>query len=74
MSGTALTPGMIRNSAVNATWNLDRKLHCRSFNSSELLQCFRKQLEKEIIDAVVKILKHTVVSFKLITVQKIRLF
>ncbi|VDD95379.1 unnamed protein product [Enterobius vermicularis] len=52
MSGTALTPGMIRNSAVNATWNLDRKLHCRSFNSSELLQCFRKQLEKEIIDAV----------------------
>ncbi|KAH7720718.1 carboxylesterase family protein [Aphelenchoides avenae] len=50
MSGTAISPGMVRNTAINATWALDKKLHCRSFNSSELLDCFRKQLKDEILD------------------------
>ncbi|VDK47926.1 unnamed protein product [Anisakis simplex] len=52
MSGTALSPGVVRDTAINATWALDRKLHCRSFNSSELLECFRKQLKDEILDVV----------------------
>ncbi|VDM41194.1 unnamed protein product [Toxocara canis] len=52
MSGTALSPGTVRDTAINATWALDRKLHCRSFNSSELLECFRKQLKDEILDVV----------------------
>ncbi|VDN51968.1 unnamed protein product [Dracunculus medinensis] len=51
LSGTALSPGIVRDTAINATWALDRKLHCRSFNSSELLDCFRKQLKDEILDA-----------------------
>ncbi|VIO89025.1 Uncharacterized protein BM_BM5445 [Brugia malayi] len=50
LSGTALSPGAVRDTAVNATWILDRKLHCRSFNSSELLECFKKQLKDEILD------------------------
>uniref|UniRef100_A0A0N5CSH2 COesterase domain-containing protein n=1 Tax=Thelazia callipaeda TaxID=103827 RepID=A0A0N5CSH2_THECL len=50
LSGTALSPGVVRDTAINATWALDRKLHCRSFNSSELLECFRKQLKDEILD------------------------
>lgn len=53
LSGTALSPGIVRDTAINATWALDRKLHCRSFNSSELLDCFRKQLKDEILDAKV---------------------
>ncbi|MFH4974748.1 hypothetical protein AB6A40_001457 [Gnathostoma spinigerum] len=52
LSGTALSPGVVRNTAINATWALDRRLHCRSFNSSELLDCFRKQLKDEILDVV----------------------
>lgn len=54
MSGTAISPGMVRDTAVNATWTLDKKLHCRSFNSSELLDCFRKQLKDEILDFQVR--------------------
>ena len=50
MSGTALMPGLVRNTAVNATWALDKRLHCRSFNSSELLDCFRKQLRDELLN------------------------
>lgn len=50
MSGTALSPGAVRDTAINATWFLDRKLHCRSFNSSQLLECFKKQLKDEILD------------------------
>ncbi|CAG9537068.1 unnamed protein product [Cercopithifilaria johnstoni] len=50
LSGTALSPGAVRNTAINATWILDRKLHCRSFNSSELLECLKKQLKDEILD------------------------
>ncbi|VDK66852.1 unnamed protein product, partial [Onchocerca ochengi] len=50
LSGTALSPGVVRDTAINATWILDRKLHCRSFNSSELLECFKKQLKDEILD------------------------
>ncbi|TKR82261.1 hypothetical protein L596_016008 [Steinernema carpocapsae] len=52
MSGTAISPGVVRDTAVNATWALDKKLHCRSFNSSELIDCFRKQLKDEILDVV----------------------
>ncbi|KAI6191417.1 COesterase domain-containing protein [Aphelenchoides bicaudatus] len=51
MSGTAVTPGAVRDTAVNATWTLDQKLHCRSFNSTELVDCLRKQLKDEILDA-----------------------
>ena len=29
MSGTAVSPGIVRDSAINATWALDKKLHCR---------------------------------------------
>ncbi|KAI1730492.1 carboxylesterase family domain-containing protein [Ditylenchus destructor] len=51
MSGTAISPGVVRTTAaINGTWALDKKLHCRSFNSSELLDCFRKQLRDEILD------------------------
>lgn len=50
MSGTAISPGIVRNTAINGTWTLDKKLHCRSFNSSELLDCFRKQLRDEILN------------------------
>uniref|UniRef100_A0A915EIW6 Carboxylesterase type B domain-containing protein n=1 Tax=Ditylenchus dipsaci TaxID=166011 RepID=A0A915EIW6_9BILA len=50
MSGTAISPGVVRNAAINGTWALDKKLHCRSFNSSELLDCFRKQLRDEILN------------------------
>lgn len=66
MSGTAITPGgsfecihayfhhlAVRETAVNATWTLDQKLHCRSFNSTELIECLRKQLKDEILDASV---------------------
>ncbi|KAL7071560.1 hypothetical protein ACQ4LE_009239 [Meloidogyne hapla] len=49
MSGTAITPGVVRDTAINATWALDARLHCRSFNSSELLECFKKQLRDEIL-------------------------
>ncbi|KAI6243799.1 COesterase domain-containing protein [Aphelenchoides fujianensis] len=50
MSGTAISPGAVRETAYNATWALDQKLHCRSFNSTELLDCFKKQLKDEILD------------------------
>ncbi|KAI6173772.1 COesterase domain-containing protein [Aphelenchoides besseyi] len=50
MSGTAISPGTVRDTALNATWSLDQKLHCRSFNSTELLDCFKKQLKDEILD------------------------
>lgn len=50
MSGTALNPNIVRHTAINATWALDKKLHCRSYNSSELLDCFKKQLRDEILN------------------------
>uniref|UniRef100_A0A914VY88 Carboxylesterase type B domain-containing protein n=1 Tax=Plectus sambesii TaxID=2011161 RepID=A0A914VY88_9BILA len=50
MSGTAISPGIVRDTAINATWALDKKLHCRSFNSTELLDCFRKRNRDEILD------------------------
>uniref|UniRef100_A0A914YW68 Carboxylesterase type B domain-containing protein n=1 Tax=Panagrolaimus superbus TaxID=310955 RepID=A0A914YW68_9BILA len=53
MSGTAITPGAVRKTPVNATWNLDDRLHCRSFNSTELLDCFKKMLRDEILDAAI---------------------
>ncbi|KAE9549108.1 hypothetical protein FO519_007680 [Halicephalobus sp. NKZ332] len=52
MSGTAITPGAVRNTAVNATWALSDTLQCRSANSSEVLDCFKKMLRDEILDAV----------------------
>ncbi|VDO34425.1 unnamed protein product [Haemonchus placei] len=50
MSGTALQPGVVRDTAINATWALNEKMQCRSFNSSELLDCFRKRMREEILD------------------------
>ncbi|ETN70502.1 hypothetical protein NECAME_14739 [Necator americanus] len=50
MSGSALQPGVVRDTAINATWALNEKMQCRSFNSSELLDCFRKRLREEILD------------------------
>ncbi|GMT32400.1 hypothetical protein PFISCL1PPCAC_23697 [Pristionchus fissidentatus] len=50
MSGSALSPGAVRDTAINATWNLDTKLHCRSFNSSQLIDCFRKKIKDEILN------------------------
>ncbi|CAD5229531.1 unnamed protein product [Bursaphelenchus okinawaensis] len=50
LSGTAISPGVVRESAVAATLALDTKLHCRSFNSSQMLDCFKKQLKDEILD------------------------
>lgn len=64
MSGTALSPGTVRDTAINATWALDRKLHCRSFNSSELLECFRKQLKDEILDVAVSFSTLTLSNLK----------
>jgi len=49
LSGTAITPGAVRDTSINGTWALDAQLHCRSFNSSELLECFKKQLRDEIL-------------------------
>lgn len=66
MSGTAISPGMVRNTAINATWALDKKLHCRSFNSSELLDCFRKQLKDEILDFHVSSYCHEHPTFNLV--------
>jgi hypothetical protein len=56
MSGTAISPGIVRDTAINATWALDNKLHCRSFNSTELLDCFRKRHRDEVLDFPVRIL------------------
>lgn len=53
MSGTALTPGIVRDSAINATWTLDQRLQCRAFNSTQLVDCLRNQLKDEILDASV---------------------
>ena len=53
MSGTAITPGAVRKTPVNATWTLDDRLLCRSFNSTELLDCFKKMLRDEILDAAI---------------------
>ncbi|CAJ0609532.1 unnamed protein product [Cylicocyclus nassatus] len=50
MSGSALQPGVVRDTAINATWALNEKMQCRSFNSSELLDCFRKRMREEILD------------------------
>jgi carboxylesterase type B len=56
LSGTAISPGVVRDSAINATWTLDEKLQCRAFNSTELVDCLRKQLKDEILDASVSFL------------------
>jgi carboxylesterase type B len=53
MSGTAITPGAVRDSAINATWTLDQRLQCRSFNSTQLVECLKNQLKDEILDASV---------------------
>jgi len=39
MSGTALCPGAIRSTAVNATWQLEAALGCRAANSTTLYNC-----------------------------------
>ncbi|CAJ0933824.1 unnamed protein product, partial [Mesorhabditis belari] len=51
LSGTAVSPGMVRDTAIKATEELDKKLQCRSFNSSELLDCWRKKMKEEILNA-----------------------
>ncbi|CAP30219.2 Protein CBG10957 [Caenorhabditis briggsae] len=48
MSGSALQPGVVRNTQVNATWNMNDRFGCRAFNSSELLDCARKRSKEEI--------------------------
>ncbi|KAF1748226.1 hypothetical protein GCK72_024693 [Caenorhabditis remanei] len=48
MSGSALQPGVVRNTQVNATWNMNHRFGCRAFNSSELLDCARKRSKEEI--------------------------
>ncbi|CAB3399750.1 unnamed protein product [Caenorhabditis bovis] len=48
MSGSALQPGIVRNTQVNATWNMNDRFGCRAFNSSELLDCARKRSKEEI--------------------------
>ncbi|CAJ0583454.1 unnamed protein product, partial [Mesorhabditis spiculigera] len=51
LSGTAVSPGVVRDTAVKATEELDKKLQCRSFNASELLECWRKRTKEEILNA-----------------------
>uniref|UniRef100_A0A7E4VHM7 COesterase domain-containing protein n=1 Tax=Panagrellus redivivus TaxID=6233 RepID=A0A7E4VHM7_PANRE len=51
MSGTAISPGAVRMTTINATWAVDERLQCRSFNSTQLLTCFKKRLRDEILDA-----------------------
>ncbi|VDL71611.1 unnamed protein product [Nippostrongylus brasiliensis] len=63
MSGSALQPGVVRDTAINATWALNEKMQCRSFNSSELLDCFRKRMREEILDYKVLILNEKNVNF-----------
>uniref|UniRef100_A0A1I7TB73 COesterase domain-containing protein n=1 Tax=Caenorhabditis tropicalis TaxID=1561998 RepID=A0A1I7TB73_9PELO len=48
MSGSALQPGVVRNTQINATWNMNDRFGCRAFNSSELLDCARKRSKEEI--------------------------
>ncbi|CAD6189183.1 unnamed protein product [Caenorhabditis auriculariae] len=48
MSGSALQPGIVRNTAINATWSLNEKMQCRSFNTTELVECFKKRTREEI--------------------------
>lgn len=43
LSGTAWSPGALRDTAVNATWNLQTTLNCRAFNSTELLDCLKNR-------------------------------
>lgn len=42
LSGTAISPGIVRDSSINATWALDNHLKCRSENSSKVLKCLRE--------------------------------
>uniref|UniRef100_A0A0K0FAU8 COesterase domain-containing protein n=1 Tax=Strongyloides venezuelensis TaxID=75913 RepID=A0A0K0FAU8_STRVS len=50
MSGTGISPGIVRNTAINATWKLQEKLNCRSFNSSEIFDCLSKHVKDELLD------------------------
>uniref|UniRef100_A0A0K0ENL3 COesterase domain-containing protein n=1 Tax=Strongyloides stercoralis TaxID=6248 RepID=A0A0K0ENL3_STRER len=50
MSGTGISPGIVRNTAINATWRLQEKLNCRSFNSSEIFDCLSKHVKDELLD------------------------
>uniref|UniRef100_A0A0N4Z612 COesterase domain-containing protein n=1 Tax=Parastrongyloides trichosuri TaxID=131310 RepID=A0A0N4Z612_PARTI len=50
MSGTGIAPGIVRNTAINATWSLQEKLNCRSFNSSEIFDCLSKHVKDELLD------------------------
>ncbi|KRY18851.1 Pyrethroid hydrolase Ces2e [Trichinella patagoniensis] len=50
LSGSALSPGVIRTSAINATWLLQEHLGCRAFNSSQLLDCIKVRHKNEIFD------------------------
>ena len=54
MSGTALTPGAIRTTAVNATWQLEQALGCRAANSSTLYDCLKNVLPLDIVGKSVR--------------------
>uniref|UniRef100_A0A915IPR4 Carboxylesterase type B domain-containing protein n=1 Tax=Romanomermis culicivorax TaxID=13658 RepID=A0A915IPR4_ROMCU len=41
LSGTAISPGVVRETAINATWALEGHLSCRASNSTQLLHCLR---------------------------------
>jgi carboxylesterase type B len=53
MSGTALSPGAVRRSAVNATWQLEAALGCRAANSSTLYECLKNVLPQDIVGRAV---------------------
>lgn len=50
LSGTAISPGIVRDTAINATKALERHLHCQSRNSSEIALCLRQRHYSAILD------------------------
>ncbi|VDP30894.1 unnamed protein product [Soboliphyme baturini] len=44
------SPGMIRTTAINATWLLQEHLGCRASNSSQLLECLKTRHRNDLLD------------------------
>ncbi|CAI5455390.1 unnamed protein product [Caenorhabditis angaria] len=50
MSGSALQPGIVRNTSANATSQWNNRFGCKAFNNTLLLDCARKHSKEEIFE------------------------
>ncbi|PAV62372.1 hypothetical protein WR25_23880 [Diploscapter pachys] len=50
MSGSALQPGAVRETAYNATLELAVKMGCRAINSTQIKECLRRRTRDEMLD------------------------